>query len=214
MNQKLEKGVAGIIAIVLTIGFIVQYFIIKDRVIDGMSWLQSTVYTLKYMTIWTNILLCILFWNIALNTKNIFNQAVTLHALLVYILIVGIIYHLFIASHWTPTGKLKFTDIVFHTFAPLATLFYWIIRSAKEKISYINSTRWLFYPIIYFALAQVYSLVTGDSPYPIYDINTLSISAVMINGFLSLVLYWVIGSLVIFLNNYRFEKFSADVSIS
>lgn len=198
-------------ALVLTIGWILQALIIKDRVTEGMTWGQSIMVSFAYMTIWTNTLLCVTFWCLALEIKNKLTSFEFLNALVVYILIVGIVYHIVLASYWTPTGKLWYTDKIFHTISPIGMWLYWILFVPKRILSYASSLKWLWYPALYATTILVISLYTGQSPYPIFDWNKLSVTEVALNGTITMSTYWVMGMLIIFINNVAAKKFSNDV---
>lgn len=209
----LKKVFEYIIAIVMTIGWIIQIFVIRDRVIEGMTWAQSIGLSFCYMTIWTNTLIWITFWNLALNRENNLTSKNWLHALLVYILVVGVLYHIVIAPLWTPTGYLLYTDKIFHSFSPIALTLYWIFFIPKTSTPYSTCFKWLWYPTLYASVVLAVGLNTGKYPYPIFDLNQLSVAQVALNGALTLLTYIVFGGIVIVINNFMAKKYSNSVAL-
>ncbi len=192
---------------VVTFGLIVQFFIIKDRVdIDGMSWFASFKMSLSYMTIWTNILVCVTLWNLALDKKNFLTTHSSLSAIVVYILIVGVVYHFALSHLWHPTGKIWVTDKIFHYISPALFTIYWMLFEPKEKMSYNQSIKWLWYPAIYATLTLVNGLITNEYAYPIFNLKTMPVFDVVRNTFLTLATYSVFGLIIIGGNNLRTKK--------
>lgn len=208
----LKKVFEVSIALVLTIGWIIQALIIRDRVLEGMTWIQSLMVSFAYMTIWTNTLILFTFWSLTLNKDNILTKKNWQHALLVYILVVGIVYHLVIAAYWTPTGKLLYTDKIFHTFSPIAMALYWLVCIPKTFTPYTNCFKWLWYPVLYASVALSLGLTTGKYPYPIFDLNKLSVAEVALNGAMTIVTYVALGFMIIFINNLSAKRYSNSMA--
>lgn len=212
MNISLKKSFEFIATSILTFGLIVQFFIIKERVdVDGMTWFSSIKMSFLYMTIWTNILVCVTFWNLLLNRKNLLTRHSSMSAILVYILIVGIVYHFALAHLWNPTGKLWITDKIFHYCCPVMFTTYWLFFLPKERLPYQKSLIWLWYPVVYAMLTLVHGLLTKQYPYPIFNLETMPVVDVLRNTMLTYVTYLVFGVIVITVNNFLLSLQTGDI---
>ncbi len=206
MNISIKKSYQIFCTIIFAIGFIYQFLVIQERVgVDGMTWFQSIAKTLSYMTIWTNIILFITFILLTFNKINHFKPSHS-SALLTYIAIVCVVYHVALAHLWTPTGYLLVTDRIFHTYGPLLYLIYWLFFTKKAPLDYTLSLKWVWYPTVYTIFFMTLGLTTHNYPYPIFNLDTLPFSIVFRNLFLNLMTYIVFGIIIIATNNFISKK--------
>ncbi|HUH72997.1 MAG TPA: Pr6Pr family membrane protein [Chitinophagales bacterium] len=202
MNISIKKSYEIFCTIIFAIGFIFQFLVIQERVgIDGMTWFQSIAKTLSYMTIWTNIILFVTFILLTFNKINHFKPSY-FSALLTYIAIVGVVYHVALAHLWTPTGYLLVTDRIFHTYGPLLYLIYWLFFTKKTPLDYTLSLKWVWYPTVYTIFFMILGLTTHNYPYPIFNLDTLPFLTVFRNLFMNLMTYIVFGAIIIATNNF------------
>jgi len=202
MNATLAKKVFLVLATAITtIGLLLQCYIIVHRAdTEGTSYWSSAVLTLSYMTIWTNIILCVTFWLILLRKDNGLSPSFQ-SALLSFILIVGVVYHLLFAHLWQPTGVQLITDKIFHYIAPVLYLIYWALILPKQRLPVYIVLTWLLYPLVYATFTLARGLYTSIYPYPIFDLNKLSISSVALNTTGIFMAYLVTGIVIILVNN-------------
>lgn len=118
-------------------------------------------------------------------------------AVLVYILIVGIVYHLLLAGVWDPQGWFNVADTLLHTVVPVVYLLYWFFFAHKEGVSFKSVPRWLIYPLIYVASALLYGKFTGRYPYPFLDLPKVGWASMMVTCSVILAGYAALGMAVV-----------------
>lgn len=158
----------------------------------------------SFMTIWTNVVIALNYTVPLLFPKsklaNFFEKPVVQGALLIYILVVGLIYHFFLANQWNPQGWDKVTDVILHYIVPLLYLLFWILFSEKRKLKYINSIQWLIYPLIYVAYSLIKGAVTNLYPYPFIDVSKMGYTNALINTGYILLGYLILGIILVFID--------------
>lgn len=197
-----KKSFEILFALILSIAFILQVIIIFERADElSMTVLKSLGITLSYMTIWTNLLLFFTFWSLVWG-KNKLIRHPFLSALLLYISIVGLIYHIALARLYHPQGYMYYTDFIYHTLAPLFYLAYWLIFEEKSPLQYSRIFRWLIYPVVYMLISLGVGLMTHFYPYPIFNFDTMQFWDVIRNVFFSYIAYVIVGIAIVSINNY------------
>lgn len=209
MNISTKKSYEIFSTLVLAIGFIYQILVVKERVDTGEMTLFASIFkTLSYMTIWTNLILFITFALLTFNKIERSNQSY-FSAVLTYISIVCVIYHVALAKYWTPTGYLYITDKIFHTVSPALYLIYWIAFTKKSPLEYSQSFKWLAYPAVYSTFFLCLGLITHNYPYPIFNLDTLPFLTVLRNFTFTLITYIVFGVAIIGVNNLISNRLSS-----
>ncbi|MBK8549633.1 MAG: Pr6Pr family membrane protein [Ignavibacteria bacterium] len=169
---------------------------------SGLTYLQSTVKFFSFMTILTNILVTLTYTIPLLSPESkwglYFSKPIVHSGVLVYILIVGIIYHFMLAHIWDPKGMEKFVDILLHYVMPALYLLYWIFFTEKGNQKLINCIKWLSYPLIYVVYALIRGQISGMYPYPFIDVSKFGFGTVLVNIFFITVGYIVMGLIVIY----------------
>ncbi|MCO5249571.1 MAG: Pr6Pr family membrane protein [Chitinophagales bacterium] len=192
-----------IAALVSSFGLIVQWIIIQERAVSqGLSFWTSAKISILFMTIWTNVLICALFWLFVFNVKNSLTTIQAKSAALTYILIVFTIYHFFLAGYWNPTGKVALTNLIFHYIVPAIYTLYWLLFTNKKPLPYQRTFVWLWFPAVYAAVIFTHGYFTKIYPYPIYNLEMMPTNIVIRNVVLTLVAYLVFGLSIILLNNF------------
>lgn len=210
MNFSTKKSFEIFSTLILAIGFIYQILVIRDRVFSGeMTWFISIFKSLSYMTIWTNMIILVTFFLLTFNKINQ-NKQSYFSAVLTYISIVCVIYHVALAKYWTPTGNLYITDKIFHTVSPALYLIYWIVFTKKSPLEFSQSIKWLFYPTVYSIFFLILGLSTHKYPYPIFDLDALPFLTVLRNLIFTYITYIVFGIAIIGVNNYISKRLSSQ----
>lgn len=169
------------------------------------SRLSEFIRYLSFMTIWTNIIVAVTYSSLLLNSERnligFFKTHSVQSAVLVYIVIVGIIYHLYLSHVWNPKGAQYIADFFLHTFVPLFYLLYWFLFSEKIRLSYLKPFRWLIYPLVYIIYILIKGVFTGAYPYPFINVSKLGYpmtfrNIVVIAGF-----YIIAGLILVTVNN-------------
>ncbi len=203
MNVKFKKGCRIIGALTGIIALVIQFYLtIAYSPESGLSYLQSVIKFFSFMTILTNILVTLTYLipllspesKLGLYLESPFSES----GVLVYILIVGIIYHLILANVWNPKGLQLFADILLHTVIPFMYLIYWILFTEKGTQKYVNCIKWLIYPLIYVIYILIRGALSGMYPYPFLNVTVLGFTSVLQNIFLITLCYVIIGAFIIF----------------
>ncbi|MBK6877451.1 MAG: Pr6Pr family membrane protein [Ignavibacteria bacterium] len=168
----------------------------------------------SFMTIWTNIIIAVYYTVLILSPQTklgrFFSRPMVQAGLLLYIIIVGLIYHLILANQWNPQGLEFIADQSLHTVVPILYLFYWIFFSEKEKLSYSSALKWLEYPVIYIVYSLIRGAITGKYPYFFVDVTKLGYATTLTNASYVLAAYFVLGLMLVFINNLMTNKEAID----
>lgn len=195
----------GIILAITIIGWITLSIRLYLRITEyNFSAVESTIQFFSYFTILTNLFVTIYCTNQLLkpNEKNtsILNKPETLTALMVFILIVGLVYHIALKPIWNPEGMQMILSEICHTFIPLGAFILWIISDNKKTIELKMLLKWLLYPIIYIVFVLIRGNYANFYPYPFLDVQTLGIGKVLVNSLfllivmiIFLILFYFIG---------------------
>lgn len=192
------------------IALILQFYIsLSYSSQSGLTYFQSTVKFFSFMTILTNILVTLTYLIPLVSPGSkwslYFNKPIVQSGVLVYILIVGIIYHFMLADIWDPKGMEKFVDILLHYVMPALYLLYWIFFTEKGKQNLINCIKWLIYPFIYIIYILIRGQISGMYPYPFINVSKFGFDVVLKNILFITIGYIVIGLVIIFFDAILFK---------
>lgn len=142
----------------------------------------------SYFTILTNMLVATALTASLLKGRSslgkFLTNPVSISAITVYIVIVGLIYNLMLRSLWKPEGLQYTVDELLHTFMPLLFLVYWIVFVPKHALRWKHAFPWLFYPFFYLAFVLIRGYNSGFYPYFFIDIDKLGYPKTLIYSFL------------------------------
>lgn len=184
-------------------GLVVQYYLIIKQVSDVSFFVSETVRYLSFMTIWSNMLVTATFAIPLFLPKSrlgrFLQRAQMEAAVAVYIFIVMLVYHFFLAQVWHPQGWQKVVDINLHYVTPVVYILFWIFFSGKEGLRYVHTTYWLIYPGIYVIYSLLRGISTNQYPYYFVDVTKLGWSIAMRNMMLVIVAYWLVSMILVML---------------
>jgi hypothetical protein len=189
-----------------------QFGLTLSRVeIRGLTYAGEISRYWGYMTIWTNTLVTLIWAAAAFDLR--FQPFVFLRqhsvrtASAMYILFVGIVYHLLLArgvSFSTPWDR--FNDFILHTIVPVLFVAYWLFALPKSHIEPSKALRFMIYPLLYGVYTFIRGAITDKYPYPFFDVPTLGYPAVFLNGLGFMLFYGLIGLVLISINNRWAER--------
>lgn len=156
----------------------------------------ATVWLLAgFFTVLTNLLVTLTFAAIAWNKRHF---GAHWHAgLTLWILIVGVVYHLMLAQLWAPTGLAWWADQGLHTVVPGLALLWFIAFAPKAGLGPRAAALWLAWPLLYLAYALIRGAFTGFYPYPFVDVATLGYGQVALNSAGFLVAFFLGGLVMV-----------------
>lgn len=142
--------------------------------------IPALVLLFSYFTILTNSLAAVVATAIAVvPTGRVARHAPLRASVAVYIIVVGVVYHVLLAPLLNPVGVHWVLDHMFHTLLPIYYVALWVLCAPKAGLRLKHALYWLIYPIIYCAYAMVRGEVTGLYPYPFLDPTETSYSHVL-----------------------------------
>lgn len=189
------------------IAVLLQFYISMTQ---ADSRLDELIKYFSFMTIWTNILVALLYTSLILfpegRTGKFFEKPVVQGGVLIYIIVVGLIYHFFLADVWNPQGLEKIADNLLHTIVPLFYLIYWIVFAEKGKLIINNVFLWLLYPLVYVIFALIRGAVSGIYPYPFINVSKLGYGITFRNIAFITIGYIVSGLILVIADKYMFKR--------
>ncbi len=109
-------------------------------------------------------------------------------AIMVYIVIVGVIFHLALLPYLSSEPAQRSAEIALHYVAPVAFVIDWLAFTPHGRLRWRHAVEWLAYPILYAVWTLGHGWVTGYWPYPFVDGARLGTAGVLANmGVLTLV---------------------------
>ena len=160
---------------------------------------EALVSVLRFFTIWTNILLaCICLWLARVIAGDWTMSQISLAtASTLFIVFVGVIYHLLLSATHEPQGVQFYTNLLFHYLIPGGMLAVWLTLVPKGRLLFRSAVLWLSFPLAYLVFALIRGEVLGDYPYFFIDVGKYGYPQVLLNaaGFTMVLL--VLGSALI-----------------
>lgn len=114
-------------------------------------------------------------------------------AVAMYIVVVGVVYHLLIAPFWNPTGLLLWLNLILHYLMPAAFVLDWLLFTPKGRLRWVDPVKWLAFPLAYGGWTLIHGLTTHWWPYGFVDVDKLGLPrvAAIFGGLL--LLFLVVG---------------------
>ena len=155
---------------------ILQYILMVGPT-QGWGVVERTVNYFSFFTILTNILVALAFTGPLIDADRRLarwsaNEGVRA-AVALYIVVVGVVYHLLIAPHWQPEGLLYGVNLVLHYLMPVAFVLDWLWFTPKGRLRWIDPVNWLTFPLIYGGWTLVHALATHWWPYGFVNVDAL-----------------------------------------
>lgn len=165
--SALTRTLAAIIAIAVFVTLALQTTINLER--DG-SPLMAFALLLRFFTIWTNCAAGLIFGWVAWRGRA---DERVLFALATAIAIVALVYHGVLAADHLPVGLDWWTNQMFHSAIPAATILWWLAYSRPAPMGW-RSLPWVMaVPVIYTVFAQIVGAATAFYPYFFLDLPRL-----------------------------------------
>lgn len=142
---------------------------VHERIEDGPAtiWLATGWDMARFFTILTNVAIGVAFAAMALNRRWLSDAWVG--GLLLWILVVGLVYHILLARD-LPVGSLEWwADLGLHTAVPLAVLAVWLGFAPSGGLMFRHAAYWVAWPMLYAAYALLRGMADGEYPYFFLD---------------------------------------------
>lgn len=146
----------------------------------GDSLLRALAFYLSFFTILSNLGLVALYYGALIGNRALCAPGVRA-MLAAYIFVVMVVYHLVLASLWSPQGWWMVADQALHTVAPLLYLLWWVTGPHPRRLRYGRVWLMLVLPLAYCGYALIRGALSGRYPYPFLDAAELGYPAVAAN---------------------------------
>lgn len=162
--MRIAAGVVGGIALISLVLLGVAW---TDPGSQNISVWAAVWSMAQYFTVLTNLIVGVVFLWSAIKGRWLSYSLLT--ASVLWIAMVGAVYHLMLAADHNPQGLLQFTNICHHTVVPLGAVVIWALISRRTYIPWVHPLIWVAWPAAY----TVYVLVRGgfEGSYPYYFID-------------------------------------------
>lgn len=175
MDQK-YRIIAGMIGLLGGVTLAAQLGIRLER---GQTLGMALWSMAGFFTILTNLLMAATMLTIAATGRRLsfgWMSMITLSMVMV-----GLVYHLLLAQHFSFTGRRWWIDQALHSILPALMLWFWLMETSRYSPRGGQPLLWLLWPAGYAAYALARGALEGRYPYPFLNINALGIGQVMIN---------------------------------
>lgn len=186
-------AVIGLAGIALQFYFMLQFTYISK--------LEAVIRFFSFFTILTNMGVVLGYACPLLTAQSVagrfLSSASARAATLVYIVMVGAVYNLFLRQLYHPLGWAKLADILVHDVAPVFYLVFWLTFGAKTDLRWSDAGRWLLFPLAYLGYSLARGALVHYYPYPFIDVTVSGYSRVLINATGFTAVFWGLGLIVI-----------------
>ena len=153
----------------------IQTTINLDR--DG-SPLAAFALLFRYFTIWSNFAAGMIMGWIAFGKRM---PSWVLFALPTALTVVALVYHALLSSTHHPVGLDVWTNQMFHTAIPLATVLFWLVNSLSDGLTWRSIPVVMIAPLIYTGFALIYGEQSGFYPYFFLELPKIGWGELAIN---------------------------------
>ncbi|MBB6108919.1 Pr6Pr family membrane protein [Mucilaginibacter lappiensis] len=171
---------------------------------EGHTWAGAVIQILSFFTIQSNLMVGVCLGVLLLKPSNafyrFFSKGYVLSGICLYIIVVGLVYNIILRSLWHPEGLFKVADELLHSLNPLLFVIYWLIFAPPEKLKWMQSINWLWFPFLYLVYTLIRGAITQLYPYPFVNVVKLGYGHVLINSLVLLVVFLGLGLLLVFIS--------------
>lgn len=169
----------------LTVG--TQFYLsVSGAITEGSGALQGIVNYFGYFTLITNILcagvLAAHGWKGASPLASFLRRPGVATTAATAIIIVGVVYHLLLASQWDPQGIDLVVDTMLHTVLPIAFVGFWARSTPRGSVALAHIPAWIGYPAGYAVYVFIRGELVGAYPYPFIDVASIGYGAALRNS--------------------------------
>lgn len=199
---------AATIALVAWAGLAVQ--IVVSYHLTG-SVLATLWIVLAYFTIWTNILVALVFTGIAANRTALRSSWIVAGTTL-SIVLVGAVYALLLDGLTELSGGSVVANVLLHRVTPALVPLFWIAFTPKGSLTRRDPLRWSAYTFAYLVYALARGTATGRYPYPFLDALHLGWRQTVINSALIAAAFLLAAFALVWVDNLLGRRATAPIS--
>jgi hypothetical protein len=156
---------AALVVSVAAFGALATQFVASFRLFEG-DLVATLWYLAGFFTVLTNLLVAVHFMAIAASWRV---PGARVAGLVLWIGLVGVVYHLLLARLWSPQGLSWWADQGLHTLVPVLVVLWWFAFVPFWSPGWRVLLSWQGWPLAYVAYAILRGALTGFWPYPFLD---------------------------------------------
>ena len=165
--SKTARLTAAALATVTLAGLVIRFILATEQfgsVLSGASHLY------QFFTILTNTLVFFVMASIAYGKAP---HRVVIHATVVSIVGVGIIFHALLSQFGAQDGLDGLGNLITHTIVPISSFAWWVVYSEKAVVQWRDAFFSLIWPSAYCFYALIRAEFSGFYPYSFIDLQKL-----------------------------------------
>jgi len=166
-TQSLARSLLAALALIVLASIAVQFIHNRSEDRATLSALGSAWDMARYFTILTNAMIGVAALWMAIRGRWV--SAALMGGLVLWILVVGIVYHVLLARDLTPGTLEWWADLGLHTVVPVAALLLWLGFAPKAPIALRHPALWVVWPMAYAGYALIRGVADGKYPYFFLD---------------------------------------------
>ena len=179
IKEAPARWFAALIATIAWAGLALQMgLLVETFIANGQGWLAAVWRFLAYFTLVTNLVVAIVMSRIALGWPP---GPQTLTATTMYIVIVGLLYHVLLASRWNPQGLQYVGNIMVHYGTPILSAVFWLTCVKKGLHKWSDAFPWLIYPAAYLVYYVARGAADGFYAYYFIELPTIGVRQFAVN---------------------------------
>ncbi len=208
MNPEFSRKTAQML------GFLMIAFSVIGRYILSVTSLPSPIGETamevignisSFLTIWTNILAGLYFFILVFFEKSkaavFIRKPIIEKGILVYILFIGIAFHLLLSATYHPVGMAKVFNIFLHYLNPVYFLVYALYYTKPGGMKHSQSLYWIIYPLVFGVYTFIRGEITDFYPYPFINADILGYFSAIKNMLGVTTGFFLFGNILIFMDN-------------
>ena len=193
----------GLTALLALIALLLQFVWMQQQALHVSSWWMTLRFA-SYFTILSNVLVLVhgalaATWPRRALGRWCLRPAVR-GALLLYILITALVYHLLLAGRWHPHGLVLLADTLLHTVVPALYALGWLWLAPARGLRWHYIGAWLLVPVLYFFWAMLLGRLLHVYPYPFLNLARLGLPLLLRNAIGLLAAFALLGALLVLLD--------------
>ncbi len=196
IKSGIARAAAAAIALTGWAGLIVQLIAVTDQVSSAA---EAVWIILRFFTIWTNLLVAVVFTGLALGHPA-FESRKLLGLTTLSIVLVGVVYVLLLRGLLDLSGDAATANFILHYVVPSLVPLYWLLFAPKGGLHWRDPVLWAAYPLAYFAYALARGAADGKYPYPFMDIPNVGWASALTTVGIILIAYLVVGTAFVWLS--------------
>ncbi|HEY0041107.1 MAG TPA: Pr6Pr family membrane protein, partial [Flavisolibacter sp.] len=206
-SSQNRKRYAMIGAVTAWVAVLLQLYLMLQNRTETVG--ETLIRFFSFFTILTNILVAVCLTSVVVRHKKMegfFSSPITLSAVTVYILIVGLVYNLVLRSTWSPQGLQMLVDELLHAVIPVFVFVFWLLFVRKDELKGGIVYRWLLFPFAYLIFILLRGSSSGFYPYPFINVPVIGYTKVINNTLILMGVFLLFSFLLVGLAKLLLRK--------